>query len=84
MSKEQTAAQLTYGERMVRISFNTATDSGVDLVKKKHAETINFLKFEMDATDIGEEKAFFQRAINKEVESSMLSVYALTAKYSRG
>lgn len=82
MSNEQ--KRLTYGERLVRASFNPSADSVVDRIKQKHADIIDLLKAEMESTDIPEEKSFFQRAINKQSEASMLAVYALTAQYVRG
>lgn len=82
MSNEQ--KRQTYGERLVRASFNPSDDSIVDRVKQKHAEIIDLLKAEMDSTAFPDEVAFYQRAINKEVEASMLAVYALTARYVGG
>lgn len=74
---------LTFGEKLVGLSFNPSGDALVDVVKRSHADIIDHLEQErQDASDRGEtlKAELFSKAIIDQLSAQMMAVKAITFK----
>lgn len=80
-TNEQTAPELTFGQKAVGITFNPGGNALVNEIKTKAAEYIDLLNEARDATATPEAKRQLSVAITEAQTSQMWAVKAVTWQY---
>lgn len=71
---------LTFGEKMVGLSFNPSGDKNVAKVKELFSKVIDLLNEQSDLAQSSYSARFYSEAIQKAISAQMWAVKALTFK----
>ena len=78
----ESTRQLTFGEKLVGITFNPSSDSKVDKVKKLCAEIADILNDQNESQESSQfSQRIFSHAVTELLNAQMSAVKFITLKY---